>query len=125
MAVRPTRKGPVDAVVIIPIVKRAGQSDAVILVSQFRPPTNGVCLEFPAGLVDEGESAAQAALRELSEETGYVGQIEDVSPILFSDPGTQLACVGGSIHHVGTRTRTYKRELVFRNDPNQRGPGMQ
>ena len=30
---------------------------------------------MPAGLVDEGESAAQSAVRELREETGYVGTV--------------------------------------------------
>lgn len=44
-------------------------------------------LELPAGLVDEGETPEQAALRELKEETGFVGTVVHVSPIVFSDPG--------------------------------------
>jgi len=40
------------------------------------------------GLVDENETAEQAALRELEEETGYIGEeVIDVSTILASDPG--------------------------------------
>lgn len=40
------------------------------------------------GLVDENETAEQAALRELKEETGYIGEeVIDVSTILASDPG--------------------------------------
>lgn len=41
----------------------------VVVVLQFRPPLGQLSLEFPAGLIDEGESAEVAALRELAEET--------------------------------------------------------
>ncbi len=45
----------------------------VLLVEEFRPPIGQRCLCFPAGLSgDEGaESDAEAARRELLEETGY------------------------------------------------------
>lgn len=47
----------------------------IVLQRQFRPPVNAICIEIPAGLVDEGETPEQAAIRELHEETGYVGEI--------------------------------------------------
>lgn len=51
---------------IIAILQREGKADQVVLVSQFRPPLNAVCLEFPAGLITEAsESAESAAFREL------------------------------------------------------------
>lgn len=39
---------------------------------------------MPAGLVDLGESAAESAVRELKEETGYVGVAAEISPIMFN-----------------------------------------
>jgi 8-oxo-dGTP pyrophosphatase MutT (NUDIX family) len=35
-------------------------------------------------LVDEGETPEQAAIRELKEETGYVGVVSDVTPVMFN-----------------------------------------
>ena len=48
-------------------------------------------MQFPAGLIDAGESAAEAALRELKEETGYAGTVVEVSPVCYSDPGMSNA----------------------------------
>jgi len=40
------------------------------------------------GLIDEGETAEQAAIRELEEETGYKSNtVLQVSPVIVSDPG--------------------------------------
>jgi len=39
-----------------------------------------VCLFSSPGLIDEGESAEAAALRELKEETGYKGEVVGVTP---------------------------------------------
>jgi ADP-ribose pyrophosphatase len=43
----------------------------VVLIRQFRIGSNEVCLEIPGGMVDPGETPAEAAARELAEETGY------------------------------------------------------
>lgn len=58
-----------------------------MLQRQYRPPVNAVCIEIPAGLVDEGETPEQAALRELKEETGYVGEISMSTSVMLNDPG--------------------------------------
>lgn len=43
----------------------------ILLVRQYRVPARRYLWELPAGKLDEGETALQAARRELVEETGY------------------------------------------------------
>ncbi|XP_008399668.1 ADP-sugar pyrophosphatase [Poecilia reticulata] len=99
-AKRTTRRSntEADGVGIIALLKRTLHKDCVVMVKQFRPPMGGNTLEFPAGLIDEGETAAVAALRELKEETGYKGEVVGVTPVTCLDPGlsnctTQIALV--------------------------------
>jgi 8-oxo-dGTP pyrophosphatase MutT (NUDIX family) len=92
---RATKQGAdkADAVVIVPLLKRYGQDDEVdtILVEQFRPPVGTSTIEFPAGLIDGSETPEQAAMRELREETGYVGEacktLPKVSRAVCMSPG--------------------------------------
>lgn len=63
-------------------------------ILQYRPPIENVCVELPAGLIDEGESPEQAAVRELYEETGYGGddfegrvKVTELGSTIVSDPG--------------------------------------
>ena len=65
----------VDAVAVITRIKSNDRKDRLLFIRQFRPALGKYTIEFPAGLVDEGEDEATAALRELKEETGYVGTI--------------------------------------------------
>lgn len=57
----------------------------LLLVEQFRPPLNAICIELPAGLAGdhagcESEPLEIAAGRELEEETGYTaGSFEQVA----------------------------------------------
>ncbi|XP_044042361.1 ADP-sugar pyrophosphatase [Siniperca chuatsi] len=76
-----------DGVGIIALLKRTLHKDCVVMVKQFRPPMGCCTLEFPAGLIDEGESAEAAALRELKEETGYKGEVVGITPVTCLDPG--------------------------------------
>jgi len=88
MCHRTSRKGDCDAVAIFCILSATKDKPReTLLVSQFRPPVGKLTFEFPAGLIDENETAEQAAVRELKEETGYFGVPRDTSPIIYSDPG--------------------------------------
>lgn len=62
-------------------------SDRIVLIRQYRPPAERLVFEFPAGLIDEGETAGQAAARELLEETGYVASTLRVFPAAYTTPG--------------------------------------
>ncbi len=48
--------------------------DNVLLVEQYRSPLGKKLLEIPAGVIEKGEDAAAAVVREMQEETGYKPQ---------------------------------------------------
>lgn len=79
-----SRRNTFGAVVIL---ARCVPSDRILLVRQFRPPAGCRLLEFPAGLIDPGEGAAESAVRELYEETGYSGTIDRIWPPAYNSPG--------------------------------------
>ena len=62
-----------------------------VLVRQYRHGAQRVTLEIPGGLIDPGEDAATAALRECLEETGYRGRaalplgVVNPNPALFGN----------------------------------------
>lgn len=73
-----------DAVVIIPLLRHSATDHHnidTLLVRQYRPPVGQITVEFPAGLIDKEETVEQAAIRELREETGYVGEACKIPPI--------------------------------------------
>ena len=86
-----SKDSKVDAVGILAILEKPTGPE-LLLQKQFRPPVDKVCIEIPAGLLDEGETPEACAIRELKEETGYIGEVIShdgvtASPIMFNDPG--------------------------------------
>ncbi|CAG9583909.1 nudix hydrolase-like protein [Leishmania major strain Friedlin] len=102
---------PVDAVEICAVVRRSSKR-FIVVVAQYRPPVDSVCLEFPAGLVDDNENAGQAAIREMHEETGFVvdeTDIVSISPPLSTEPGlTDSCCVLVRLDVDGERAENQK-----------------
>ena len=59
----------------------------VLLVRQYRPAVERYTLELPSGHVEQGESPAEAAKRELLEETGYEADDVELLGCLAPDTG--------------------------------------
>lgn len=59
-----------DFAVIIPVMP----DGRLVVVRQYRRGTDEFLYEWPAGMVDPGEDVVQTAVRELAEETGYIGE---------------------------------------------------
>ncbi len=74
-----------DAVAIVPFHT---QQKKLIVIKEFRVCLGGYQYEFPAGLVDKGESIETAGRRELMEETGLnITKILKQSPPIYSSSG--------------------------------------
>lgn len=82
----------IDGVGVAAILEDPANPNAtplILLQKQWRPPINQTVIEVPAGLMDPDETPETCAIRELREETGYVGEVFkdktfDVSPVMFN-----------------------------------------
>jgi ADP-ribose pyrophosphatase len=78
------RKKEQKAVIIVPIFS----GNRVGLQKEFRVPLEGYEYGFPAGLIDDGETIEQTAIRELKEETGCtVKRVIKKSPFVVNSAG--------------------------------------
>ncbi|KAK3898069.1 NUDIX hydrolase domain-like protein [Staphylotrichum tortipilum] len=103
----------IDGVGIVAIVKKETGPE-IVLQKQYRPPVDKIVIELPAGLIDAGETPEQAAIRELKEETGYVAEVLETSPVMFNDPGfcnTNLRMVHVAVDMALPENRDPKPEL--------------
>eukprot|EP01114_Cavostelium_apophysatum_P010799 TRINITY_DN2491_c0_g1_i1.p2 TRINITY_DN2491_c0_g1~~TRINITY_DN2491_c0_g1_i1.p2 ORF type:complete len:154 (-),score=25.03 TRINITY_DN2491_c0_g1_i1:895-1356(-) len=95
----------VHGVDIFAVVKTDGQDSKVVLTKQYRPPLDAYAVEWPAGLVDKGETPEQTAIRELQEETGYSGKVISSSPPICLESGLTDGCT--SFIHVEVDGNTH------------------
>ncbi len=72
---------------VVLVICRSKRYNKFLFISQPRPPIKKVEIDFPAGLIDKGETPEKAALRELEEETGYKGEVIRVSPLCVKSAG--------------------------------------
>jgi 8-oxo-dGTP pyrophosphatase MutT (NUDIX family) len=79
-----------DWVNVVPITT----DDELVMVRQYRHGSREITLEIPGGIVDPGETPAEAAARELLEETGY--RPERVEAIGVVNPNPAL--FGNRVH---------------------------
>jgi ADP-ribose pyrophosphatase len=89
-------------------------SDRLVVIRQYRPPAERFVYEFPAGLVDDGETAAEAAGRELREETGYTACRLEVSEPGYTSPGMTndaVALVLAEIDETAPENATLRTEF--------------
>lgn len=69
------------------IVASDEKRERLCVIRQFRVTAGKYVYEFPAGLIDEGETVEETARREFKEETGMDLQIERVSPPRYTTVG--------------------------------------
>lgn len=96
------------------IATTADPEPALVVVRQRRHPVGRHVLEFPAGLIDPGESLATTALRELREETGWEAEILGVSPATYPSPGLTdetIYFARARLTHRGTATPEEDEEI--------------
>jgi 8-oxo-dGTP pyrophosphatase MutT (NUDIX family) len=60
--------------------------DELVLVRQYRHGSREITLEIPGGIVDPGETPAEAAARELLEETGYRAERVEAIGVVNPNP---------------------------------------
>ncbi len=71
-----------DWVSVVPVVDDPNLGPCFLMVRQYRHGAELVTTEFPAGLVEPGETPAEAAARELAEETGRrAGSIREIGRV--------------------------------------------
>jgi 8-oxo-dGTP pyrophosphatase MutT (NUDIX family) len=72
-----------DWAIVIPVVETE-RGKAFVMVRQWRHGSRELSLEFPGGVLEPGEDPAEAAVRELEEETAYapgkIGKLGEMSP---------------------------------------------
>jgi len=80
----------IDAVAVLAMIRSKTNAFplSTVIIEQYRPPVDKFVVELPAGLIDEGETAEKAAIRELEEETGFkADRVLESSQVTVSDPG--------------------------------------
>lgn len=84
----------------------------LVLVKQFRFGVDDFSVEIPGGVMDLGEDPVAAGLRELQEETGYVGKNARVIGRVHSNP----AILSNACHLIFVEQAVRSAELAWDTD---------
>ena len=113
---------PRAAVCVVPI----GDDGRILLIEHYRFITDTTGWELPAGGIDEGEALADAAARELREETGYAAdRLEYLGVYHPCNGSTNLTFhvyFGYGLRQVGELTDTNEVLSVAWFSPTKCGP---
>ena len=94
-----------DSVNVIAITK----DEKIVFAKQYRFGIEATTLELPGGMLDEGEDPVEAGVRELEEETGYIGQ--KVSYI--GKTAAHPVFMNANIHHILVEGASRESETNF------------
>lgn len=81
----------------------------LVMIKEYRVPAGHYVYSFPAGLIDEGEDALQASIREFKEETGM-----DFEPVGIDRPRfTSVGLTNERVHTVfGSYSGSFSRDYL-------------
>lgn len=107
-ATRGKKKGKADAVRVVLYFEGDDGKTRVILIRQFRYPANKVLYETVAGLVEEGQTLEETALREAQEEVGadVIEELVMIAPPSYTSAGMSdetAACFEAKVNVVGVQ----------------------
>jgi ADP-ribose pyrophosphatase len=92
------------------------EQNEILIVRQYRPAVEHETLELPSGLIDPGETPAEAACRELLEETGYEARDLQVLGSMEPDVGRLgnriWACLARGVRKVPERVPETGIEVI-------------
>lgn len=77
-----------DWAVVVPLLAKGPESQ-FLMVRQYRHGSGRPSLEFPGGVIETGEAPDAAALRELTEETGWVPSSLHHAGTVYPNPAIQ------------------------------------
>lgn len=75
------------------VVLAVADDGRLVMVEQYRHGTRRITLELPSGVAEDGEEPADAAARELREETGYEGEDAEIIGRIDLNPSWQRTLV--------------------------------